>query len=244
MPSEYFIKPYTISFYDTDFKGDLSIISLLKILNEAARDHAEVMGFGYNDLNPLNLVWVLSRIHLKIHHNPRIFDKVDIKTRSLGSNHIFAFREFMIVSNNEVIIEAISAWIVIDPSTRKFSKITQALKGFTVIDASQYLEKLKIDEKISTDLSTLNYSPVLPSELDFNGHMNASRYIERIYNSFDTKFHQKHLPAEVTIIYNKEATEGDKLAVAQHFINDIQCVCYLVNKANMDEMCRIKLLFQ
>jgi acyl-ACP thioesterase len=54
---------------------------------------------------------------------------------------------------------------------------------------------------------------VLFSDLDRNGHMNNTRYLEWMGDLLPAAFHKGHTPREFTVCYHSEAMEGEPLDI-------------------------------
>ena len=60
-------------------------------------------------------------------------------------------------------------------------------------------------------LSNSGSRQVLFSDLDRNGHMNNTRYMEWCGDLLPSGFHHAHTPREFTVCYHAEALEGENL---------------------------------
>jgi len=52
------------------------------------------------------------------------------------------------------------------------------------------------------------------TDLDRNGHMNNTRYLEWMDDLLPSSFHRDFVPAEFTVCYHSEAREGDNLQMS------------------------------
>ena len=66
------------------------------------------------------MLWVLSRLSVKIIQRPKWRDKVIIKTWSCGPDGIFARREFQFEDlRGNVLLTAVSHWLILDGDTHR-----------------------------------------------------------------------------------------------------------------------------
>ena len=65
--SQHFIIPC----YETDEAQLLKPASFMDFAQEAANRHADILGFGYDDLSRTRNLWVLSRMHVRFLRHPR-----------------------------------------------------------------------------------------------------------------------------------------------------------------------------
>ena len=59
-----FTETFRLPCYDTDALGRMKAFAFMNYAQEAANEHAELMGFGYDTLIKNRVVWILSRFHL------------------------------------------------------------------------------------------------------------------------------------------------------------------------------------
>ena len=55
------------------------------------------------------------------------------------------------------------------------------------------------------------------TDLDRNGHMNNTRYLDWIDDLLPSQFHAQHSPTELTVCYLSEAREGQELDLRWDF---------------------------
>ena len=59
--------------------------------------------------------------------------------------------------------------------------------------------------------------PVCFTDLDRNGHMNNTRYLDWIDDLLPSQFHAQHSPTELTVCYLSAAREGQELDLRWDF---------------------------
>ena len=112
---EKFIREYPIRSYECDKNGQLRLITLLNIFQDAADSHANKMGLGYDFCCSKGLAWVGANYHLKINRLPRWHETVKIITWPCEERRLGAIRDFRVEDEQgNTIITAASQWILID----------------------------------------------------------------------------------------------------------------------------------
>lgn len=166
-----------------DNEGKANLVTYFNLMQEIALKHAGMLGFGFNDMVKNNMLWVLTRMVLKIDVELSWDETVTIKTWSRGIDGPFSFREFLFFnSKNQEIGKASSSWVPIDLTTRKPTKIFDE----SPINRIAVKESVGIDvEKVilPKDLELGFVHQVHNTDLDINNHANNARYVEWIYNS-------------------------------------------------------------
>ncbi len=71
-------RAFSIHTYDTDFRGRALPVSILSFLQEAASEHAALLGLSVTGLMKDGLTWVLSRYQLRVSRYPAIGEAIGI----------------------------------------------------------------------------------------------------------------------------------------------------------------------
>ena len=170
---------YRIRSYEVTAEGQLSILTLFNLLQDAASGHADALGVSLHQLQAENLTWVLSRLYLSILKFPRWRDILEVRTWPSGAERLFAMRDFRLVDGNgSTIGAALSAWLVIQRGSRRPVRIAPFIERLHPVDAGHViedrLEKLPpLDSPAHERRIRVRYR-----DLDINQHVNNVSYIE------------------------------------------------------------------
>jgi len=91
---------------------------------------------------------------------------------------------------------------------------------------------------------TLNYSPVLFSELDINKHFNSVKYLERVLDDYGIDFLNAYEPAELEVNYLKEGQAGDQIAVTRTQNTDREYLNCLVRQSDEADLCVMRIVWR
>ncbi len=184
-------------------------------LTEAAGEHAEALGFGFDKMLERNLFWIHSRMKIRFADFPKPYDLITIRTwPKTIQQKLFFIRDFEVLNSaGQRIATATSAWLVIDATTRRMVP-TQVLNlslpatpGRAGLDEA--LEKLPPsaygEEKLRVKAG---YSAV-----DMLGHVNNSRYIEWICDSFPLEQYRSNTLDWMQINYDHEVRPGEEVSI-------------------------------
>lgn len=234
---------YLVSFYEVDAKNRVFLPSLWKYLQETAWNHAHHIGIGYSDLARNDYFWVLSRLAVEIEAYPGWGDKIRVKTWLSGNSRLFAYRDFSILqADGREIGGAKSAWVVLNLKSRKPQRIEPFLEGLIPIPdphgAEAKLDKLPPSSHAETEtLFTARYS-----DLDMHQHVNNSRYIEWVLDSYPLEINQTHQVAAFEMNFLAESNCGDELSIRSEQQKDPSPTFLhtMVRKENGQELCRAR----
>ena len=205
---------YKMSSFEVDPTKKATVQTLCKIMQEAAWDHADVLGLGYPQMIEKDLIWVLSRQKIKVHHFPKWGETIRLKTWPTGAQRLFAFREFQIFDEKDALIaEAKGAWLVLDSKSRRPIRVEPLFAQMEIPTEKGLfqgdLEKLPSPK----DYSMQPHFPVQYSDLDWYNHVNHVQYIEWILDSYPLETHGRFCTASLEMDFLSESRYGDEISV-------------------------------
>ncbi len=202
-----FSLPFQVGSYQVHPDGKISLTSLADFLQEIAWRHADSADFGRN-LMESNLMWVLSRLDIRVEKSPTWGEKIQAFTAGRGADKLFAFREFLILdSNGEVLVKAMTSWLLLHTLTKRPQRPEVVLPAH-LFDPTQkpgwQPEKVRIHgEEIYCESLKVRYS-----DLDLNNHVNNTSYILWVENIL----RENNFPINQLLInYQAECILGDEV---------------------------------
>ncbi|MEN8228543.1 MAG: acyl-ACP thioesterase domain-containing protein [Bacteroidota bacterium] len=207
-------KEFSISSYDLDPKGQAKLTTLANFLQEMAYYHAGQLGFGYDDMNERQTMWVLSRMRIRINHYPVWNDRVRVETWHKGMERLFGLRDFRVSDNSGGILGVAStAWLILDNQTRRPVRSTEEVLHLGRNDESVFEEKLE-KIRLPDEMEALNHRKVLFSDLDIIGHVNNVKYMEWCIDAATTELNTDREIREIEINFMHEALLGDEIIIS------------------------------
>ena len=230
----------TTNSYFIDCFGKLSISFMFYQMQDIAWEHANLLGFGYNQLKEDNQFWVLSRLKVKINRRPEWSEEFKLETWSRGTDGFYGYRDFKFTDhNNKALIEATSSWLVLDSSTRRIVRLSR-FKEFPEYSESVFGSNASKIKSPESD-EPLQFFPVMFTDIDINQHFNSGRYLERIINSYSFDFHEKHELAEFEVNFIKEGLSSDRLAVKKQHLDTNSFLCSVIRECDGMELIKARL---
>ena len=116
------------------------------------------------------------------------------------------------------LFRCISLWVLMDVNTR-----TMILPGKSGVELEGTLRGIELANPRSLALHTGNNRrsrSVCFTDLDVNGHMNNTRYLDWIMDLLPSAFHRHRPVKDFTLCYMSEALEGQDLTVAWNTDSD------------------------
>lgn len=201
--------PILYSFCDETER--LSLSALLSLSQELASVDSAKMGFGPDKVFDKGHLWVISRTSIRVNELPKYQDEAIFRTYPLKNKIFFYPRVFTISSlDGKTLVEGLSIWALIDKDTRIILLPNESGVSYEQDDG----EPLSLETKIKPQIPAFDIErTVLCSDLDINGHMNNTRYVDWVVDVLGSSFFARHALKEFRIAYHKEAMEGDTLSL-------------------------------
>lgn len=200
-----------IDLRDVDFNKKVKLSSIFSYFQDIASAASDDLGYGIEELQQkFNVAWVLNRIRVEIIRYPKWDEKVTIETWPLEPNRIQFERDYFVRDKEgNSIIKAVSSWLIMGLDDRKLKRSeTIGIQYPEIIKerAIDYqLRKLQTPNQLELAYKkTIGYSDV-----DFNGHLNNSKYVDYIMDCFPVSDHEKYDVKAIEVNFMQEALPGD-----------------------------------
>ncbi len=210
---------HSVAWDDTSMNNSLYWADLNRMLQQAAVNHAEHLGFGFSDISKENISWVLFRLNIEIIRLPHWKENIEVTTWPSQVKTLSAFREFeMRTIDNNLLCNASSEWLIIDMKTRKPKRIDEFHKFDNLMTPKKTLSCNIPKYNAKGEFINLFTEEVRFSHMDMNGHMNAKHYFVWFADAFYMKFQQKNV-SFLSMTYFNECLFGEKIVIQQS-VND------------------------
>ena len=226
-----------IRYSDIDFDKSLKPFSLLNFFQDIASDNAERLGFGYSNIYPKNLMWVLLKYRIEFKKYPVDIQDLIIRTEPRGYNKLFAYRNFEVQSGDEIIAKASSMWSLVDINTLSIAKIEPNIESPYLIKHEKTDKDLEF-EKIP-QLEHVDYEKdfeVRYNDIDVNMHANNGNYIVWALEPLPKDFRFNYKLKNIDMMFKKEIKFGEKL-ISKAQIDGNRTLHALYNAVSGHELC-------
>jgi len=202
-------KEFAVHTYESDLEGKARLVSLLNFLQDAAGDHAALLGWSVTDLWKKNMTWVLSRSHVVVRRYPAWGERVAVLTWPSGRHGFFALRDFEVSDGNgDTVLVATTSWMVLDLVSK------QPLKIEEILPSDFLLAKRSLPDDF-TPLPVLAGAErevpfrVETGHLDLNRHVNNAVYVQWALEAAPEDVLTRRRPVDLEVSYRAEALYGD-----------------------------------
>lgn len=195
--------------YQTDLNARLRPGALLEIMQEVAGCHAEKIGVGREKLLETNVVWVLTRLEVHMSRWPAHGETLTVVTFPMPNRRWFFPRYFRFYDGegNEI-GHAGSMWVLLDVTERKMARPDPVIA--LMPDNSDLTAPMGMPATVSEcagdSVETLHTS--VYTDLDMNGHVNNTRYLDWCCNALGVDTLRRSELASFAINFNQEVLPG------------------------------------
>ncbi len=204
---------YTKKFHIPSFAADrfdrLKPSYLLGLAQEVAGDHSALLGADYANTG---LYWVVTRLKVQITRLPASGETVTLETWPMPTTRV-AFPRSTIAydEKGQEVFRMLSLWVLMDPASR--AMVLPGKSGVAIEGTVRGLEPAIPRSLAPQAMENQMLRRVHYTQLDVNGHMNNTRYLDWVEDLLPAQFHREHPVKEFTICYLNEALEGEEVAL-------------------------------
>ncbi len=194
----------------TDRFGRLKPSSILFFAQEIAGMHCNELAVDADTLAGRRLFWAVTRHKVQVTRLPQRGETLHIETWPMPTTRV-AYPRSMVAYDergNEC-FRSISLWVLMDLDTRNM--ILPGKSGIIVAGTLRGGELPSPGGLLARPLGSSQTRRVCFTDLDRNGHMNNTRYLDWIADLLPSDFHQGSVVKEFTVCYLSEAREGQEL---------------------------------
>lgn len=201
---------YFVSTLHSDCFGQCKPSALLRFAQDAAGEHCVLLGTDWNSMAKHRYFWAVVRQRMEITRLPKDGETVTVKTWPMPTTRVAYPR--CVVAYDEAgqeCFRALSLWVLMDMDTR--AMVLPGRSGVTVEGLLRGGEPVNPTALTPCRPTDSRSRTVSFTDLDRNGHMNNTRYMEWVEDLFPSRFHREHKLKEFTVCYLAECREGQTL---------------------------------
>jgi medium-chain acyl-[acyl-carrier-protein] hydrolase len=234
---------FRVQALDADAGNHLSPGALARFLQEIAAASADRLGFGYEALRARNHAWVLHGLRIQIAQRPGYHQLVHVATWPRELVRLLAFREFLVTDDDgRPVAAASSAWVVMDATTRRLVRPDPYLDRPWRPD--RVLDRDPAPPPALTDPDAELKVRVRWTDLDLNGHLNNTRFLDLALETFADDWLLAHAPTEVEMSFLAEGRRGDVLLSRRQPQDEGSFLHSLVREADGKELFRARTVWR
>jgi acyl-ACP thioesterase len=168
------------------------------------------LGLSWEQLAEKGLCWAVVRHRVQITRLPCRGETVIAETWPMPTTRT-AYPRALVIRDKDgnELLRLISLWVLMDLNTR-----AMILPGKSGVEVTGTLRGTELSTPRAIATRTMEQSmerTVLLSDVDRNGHMNNTRYLDWVMDLLPSAFQEGHSLRELTVCYMTESREGQTL---------------------------------
>lgn len=201
-----------IPFDMSDMNGHIKLPSLILLSLQVSGSQSAQLGVSDKEiLEKYNLVWIITEYDIDVIRLPRFAEEITIETDALSYNRLFCYRRFTIYDESgQAIIQMLASFALMDRDSRKVHSVDPEMVAPYQSEFSKKIIRgpkyTNLDNPTSKDYHVRFY------DLDMNGHVNNSKYLDWIFEVMGADFLMNHIPQKINLKYVKEVRPGGMIS--------------------------------
>lgn len=195
---------------DTDRFRRMRLSVLFRILQELSISHTEALGAGRAKTLDKGALWVMGKMKVEL-SRPVFYDEDILLESWPGKTVHFVFPRYyrFLGENGEVLCNASGIWALIRQDTRRV--VTPEELGISLPEVHVDGE-LSLPMTVSGPETVKTYErEVTYSDIDLNGHVNNTCYLDWFEDLFPMEYHETHYWKRIQIHFIKEIYPDQKV---------------------------------
>ena len=229
-----YTQKFNVNYSDVDSDNKMTNRGFLRLLQEVAGIHVDLIGFGLNSKDKTGIAWLILNWKLKVFSRPKTNDVIIVKSWAKSKMPLYFYRNFEIYDNyNNIIAIATSKWVIFDIFKKRISKISDEVEtNHPQLDKSVFTEKFK-EKLVEPENSefVVDYN-VQRRDIDTNHHVNNLNYIDYALEVLPEEVYNNIKFENLEVMYKHEAKFGDTFSIYYSKTEQNEHIVTIKNKEN------------
>lgn len=199
---------FEVKAYEVDARNRLSLVNVANYLYETAKQHADQLNVGVDDLLARDLTWVFTRLKIDMYQYPKCYETIRVSVVFKEFDKNFIHRSFKIYNaQGREIGQAVSSCAIIDVNTRRMVEVPEIISCIPTPEESPMPAHVRIP-KVTAPLTEETFK-VRWANMDFNKHVNHAYYLQWVIESLPEEVLKNQQLASIDVMYRRETLWKD-----------------------------------
>lgn len=186
--------------------GKLRLAALINYFQDASSAHSESLGVGVAYLKEKKRAWILNTWQIILGRLPKAQEEIVVATWPTGFKGVFGPRNFtMTTKGGEQLACANTLWVYIDTESYRPAKPDEEEMQTYGVEEALVMPPAPRKIRVPEGAALVDRERVHRYQIDTNGHMNNSQYIQLAAELVPETF----VAGELRVEYRKSAMYGD-----------------------------------
>lgn len=202
-----------VRYSEADHTKHLTLTGIINYFQDCSTFQSEDIGVGIDYLERHKKGWILSSWQIIVKRYPKIGEKLEVGTWPTAFDGLYGTRNFVMKDQaGELLAYANSIWVFMDMEKGRPVKPSEEDIGAYILEPELEMEYAPRKIALPKDWKELPSFPVRKAQIDTNGHVNNSRYIEMALEVLPKELYT----GQIRVEYKKSAVYGDIICPMLH----------------------------
>jgi acyl-ACP thioesterase len=188
----------------------MTLAAAFDYFQEAAINHAEILGVGRESMARTGQGWILARMSVLLDRRPEFRETVTVRSWPRGWEKLFAIRDYDFRDASDTpIVRARSCWLIIDIEKRRPLRPQAVMDTLPRNEGIDALPSGAAGLEARDTLIKAGERKAAYSDVDYNGHVNNARYIQWIQDAVRPELLEGAGKMRLDINYLSEIKPGE-----------------------------------
>ena len=179
---------YRVASYLVDYRGELSLPGLLSLIQEAAWEHVDRLGYGYQATLARGLLWALIRQKIDIVRWPGWGEELRVRTWLRPLQGLVVTRDFQFWHGQELFCEGTTLYIMLHKDERHPAPAPMQAHDFYVSERGPHDPEKIAPRPGHPQLARFT---IRTSDLDMHAHVNNTRIGQWLFDAVPAQAHDQ-----------------------------------------------------
>ena len=216
-----------VSKKQTDTFGRMRIGDLARQMQTITEQHLnQSLGISIDELNASGKSWVIAWTQMNIIRLPECGEKILLRIWQGKNKAVMYSRKYAFYTmTGEPLVTTSSLFLLMDRDTRGMAVPPDQMKTIQPAKIEGEPDHPKMRMVFPSEYRNKVQRVVMPKEIDFNGHLNNSHYLDWVEEILDESYTRDHQPKSVWVQYSKELMEGQEVHLRFEWKGDTMYLC-------------------
>jgi acyl-ACP thioesterase len=200
-----------------DIAKSLRVSEAFNYFQDVAGLHADNLGAGIDHIKEAyDIAWILMRVRLEIGRPAHLEEPLIVETWPQPPRGSYD-RDYLIKAekDGELLARAVSTWILMNLTKHDIERGKVFDYAYDIQKSERALDCRLRQLKAPGPLAPAGEHPVRYSDVDYNLHVNNTRYIDFIMDAYPLDFHQEYEVGAIEVNYINEIRPDETLLVSK-----------------------------
>ena len=201
---------YQKKFFMTGLSGQVRPGDLAREMEKITEEHLGILGLSRDKLKAEGKIWVIAWTRIHISRLPAIGEQVILRIWPGRMKAMMQVRKYgFYTADGDPLACASSIFVMMDANTRSIASPSEILKYLPVVEIPGEPNLPPMRLEFPAELSRTKTRTVAAEEIDLNGHLNNTHYLDWMNSLVE----DGRVPKSIWVQYSKELMEGQMVTL-------------------------------